>query len=159
MTERPSSASESASLPRQALLLQKLNALKADIAETVRAIVAAGGSIVQLNLPLPSGEKPWTDQELVLARRALINKYQGLQIDFVVLREDLDVDALFAEVMQEGADQNPVSKPVGTDVDLVALKDTATDHPVAEEKGTKKPVVNTSAAAADILRRMRRRPS
>ncbi len=159
MTERPSHTSESTPLPRQALVLQQLNALKADIAETVRAIVGAGGKIVQLHLPLPSSEAPWTDPELALARRALIGKYQALEIEFVVLRDDLDVDALMAEVMQEGADQNLVSKPAGTDVDLVALKDTATDHPVAEEKGAKKPVVDTSAAAADILRRMRRRPS
>jgi hypothetical protein len=161
MPETPRSTDVAAPAPRQALLLAKLNALKADISAIVRGIVDGGGTVVELHLPAPENEPAWTDPELALARRALLGKYQALKIDFIVRREELDAEAMMAELMKD--DVEAPAAPTASD--MAALGDTNAELPVVPEPetGKKKPVVqDTSAAAANLLeqiRRAKRKPS
>lgn len=155
MPETPRSTETPVAAPRQALLLQRLNGLKAEISEVVRGIIEAKGTVVQFHLPAVENELDWTDEELELARRALLGKYKSLGINFVVQRaEPLDMEAMMAEMMK---DDVPAS---GTASTMSALADTNPAIPVTPEPETgKKKPVDTAAAAAELLRKMRHRPT
>lgn len=153
MNERLPTSAETAPAPRLGLLQARLNSLKADIAETVRGIIDAGGKRVTLHLSAAENESPWTDQELAIVRGALLKRYGALGIDFIVAREELDMEAMMAEMMKDDGETTVAS----TVSNMTALRDTAAELPVMPKEETgKKPILDSSAAAANLLEEMKR---